>query len=166
MAATRAKWVIGALVTVVVALAVALAVVLIDDDEDDTATTGTTTEQSDEATDEDGAADGTSATTATTAEEQAPTTATQGFVCPEGGMAAAEELQEAVDQGHQPWRTSPEDVASSCALGSTGGDVAQVDADTYRVTDPASGDSFLVDVSQPVREGAGGIWVVTTVTPD
>lgn len=89
----------------------------------------------------------------------------QSFVCPEGGMAAAEEIQRAVDEGHQPWWLNPEDVASFCVLGSTGGQVDELGANTYRVTDTATGEVFTVGMTQPVRQGPSGIWAVVSTTP-
>jgi hypothetical protein len=84
------------------------------------------------------------------------------FVCPEGGIDAVAALQRAVDQGHQPWRMSPEDVAAACTFGAVD-TVEPAGADRYRVTDDATGESALVEVAQPL--GAGTIWVVTSVTP-
>lgn len=158
---------IGGLVAVAVVAATVLAVVLVsDDDNDNTETTGTTRTTVEQG---DGGSSGTSSTTGTTGSEQPITSARtapeQSFVCPEGGMAAAEDLQRSVDEGHQPWRLSPEDVASSCAFGSIGAEVEAVRPDTYRVTDTATGQALTVDVTQPVRQGPAGIWAATSMTP-
>lgn len=163
MAMSRTRWIVGGLVVALAALAAVLAIVLVtDDDTDGTATSDSTVEQPGG-----DASTGTTATTGATTTDQPSTTAApaQSFVCPEGGMAAAEELQSAVDEGHQPWRLSPEDVAASCAFGSIGADVVAAGPDTYRVTDEATGEAFIVEVAQPVRQGSGGIWVVTAMTP-
>ena len=161
MAMSRTRLIVGGLVVAVVALAAVLAIVFVSDD-DDVGTSGSTVEQPG-----DDAETSTTATSGVTTADQPPTTAApaRSFVCPEGGMAAAEELQSAVDEGHQPWRLSPEDVASSCAFGGIGADVAAVGPGTYRVTDVATGEAFIVEVTQPVRQGPGGIWVVTAMTP-
>jgi hypothetical protein len=73
------------------------------------------------------------------------------------------ELQQAVDQGHQPWRTDPAAVAEAFAAsryGWSGATATPTDAHTVEVTDPASGATASLQVDQPVRPGAGGIWVV------
>lgn len=87
------------------------------------------------------------------------------FVCPEGGMAEVVALQQAVDDGHQPWRLSAPDVAAACTFGVGG---ASVEAEppgpnTYRVTSDNGGGTMLVEVAQPL--GPGTIWVVTRATP-
>ena len=73
------------------------------------------------------------------------------------------ELQQAVDQGHQPWRTDPAAVAQAFVAARFGWSAAtatSADGHTVDVTDPASGAKASLDVAQPVRPGAGGIWVV------
>jgi len=77
------------------------------------------------------------------------------------------ELQQAVDQGHQPWRLDPAAVAQSFAaarFGWAGATAAPTDADTVEVTDLASGAKASLEEAQPVRQGAGGIWVVVSGT--
>jgi hypothetical protein len=76
------------------------------------------------------------------------------------------EIQEAVDNGHQPWRASPTDVVVPYAISVLG--VAQpivrlVDADTVEVSKPGSGVVATVHVAQPVTHRPGGIWVITKV---
>jgi hypothetical protein len=87
----------------------------------------------------------------------------QRFVCPLGGIKEAIELQRAVDQGHQPWRLSPTDVATACTF--PDGEVDALGGNTYRVTRVSTGQTVIVEEAQPVRPGPGGIWVVTKVTP-
>jgi hypothetical protein len=84
------------------------------------------------------------------------------FVCPEGGMDAVIELQHAVDEGHQPWRLSPEAVVTACTFGGAGTLVGPAGTNRYQVTNPATGETALVDVAQPL--GPGTIWVVTSIT--
>jgi hypothetical protein len=84
------------------------------------------------------------------------------FVCPEGGMAEVTALQDAVDQGHQPWRLSSEDVAAGCTFG-LGSTVEPVGPSTYRVTDASTGETVQVELAQPL--GPDGIWVVTSAHP-
>ena len=85
------------------------------------------------------------------------------FVCPEGGIDVVAALQREVDQGHQPWRNSPEDVAGACSFGAVD-TVEPVGTDRYRVTDDATGESAIVQLAQPL--GPGTIWVATSVTPE
>jgi|tagenome__1003787_1003787.scaffolds.fasta_scaffold20859405_2 hypothetical protein len=101
-----------------------------------------------------------------------PGAATTGAVASTGGAAVAgenltpdqeAELQQAVDQGHQPWRTDPAAVAEAFAqasLGWTGATATPTDEHTVVVTDPASGAKVSLRLEQPVGPGAGGIWVV------
>jgi hypothetical protein len=85
------------------------------------------------------------------------------FVCPDGGMDEAEALQRAVDEGHQPWWLSAPDVAAACTFGIAGTAVEPAGTNRYRVSHASSGESAMVDVTQPL--GPDGIWVVTSVTP-
>jgi hypothetical protein len=93
----------------------------------------------------------------------ASTVTKQRFVCPRGGIEEAIELQRAVDEGHQPWRTSPAEVATACTF--PGRVVKAPGVDTYRVTKVSTGQTVIVEEVQPVRPGPTGIWVVTKVTP-
>ena len=102
--------------------------------------------------------------------DAAPSTADQTsrpaevhFVCPDGGMDDAEALQRAVDEGHQPWWLSAPDVAAACTFGIPATAVEPAGTNHYRVSHPSSGESAMVDVTQPL--GPDGIWVVTSVTP-
>jgi hypothetical protein len=85
------------------------------------------------------------------------------FVCPQGGVEEAIALQRAVDEGHQPWRTSPTDVATACTF--PDGAVEALGVNTYRVSRVSTGQTVIVEEVQPVRPGPGGIWVVSKVTP-
>lgn len=85
------------------------------------------------------------------------------FVCPDGGMDEAEALQRTVDEGHQPWWLSAPDVAAACTFGIPGTAVEPAGTNRYRVSHASSGESAMVDVTQPL--GPNGIWVVTSVTP-
>lgn len=71
-------------------------------------------------------------------------------------------LQQSFEQGHQPWRASPEIVAAACTFGSVGTSVEPAGPNRYRVTHDATGESSLVEVAQPL--GPGTIWVAVTVT--
>jgi len=92
----------------------------------------------------------------TTQAPQADTYDDVHFVCPEGGMGDVIALQQAVDEGHQPWRLSAPDVAAACTFGTPD---AQVDP----AGQPRTGQRIIVDLAQPL--GPGTIWVVTSVTP-
>ena len=77
----------------------------------------------------------------------------------------AADLQQEVDNGHQPWRTDVAGVADAFVRGHLGwddADVALVDPHTAEVTHPADGRMVSLQLRQPVREGAGGIWVVVS----
>jgi hypothetical protein len=76
----------------------------------------------------------------------------------------AQNTQEQVDQGHSPWLLEPTAVASfyaSAVLGWQDATVEPVRPDAYWVTDPVSGTMAELTLTQPVREGEGGIWAVT-----
>jgi hypothetical protein len=98
-------------------------------------------------------------TTATTA----PATSGARYLCPEGDIDAVTALQEAVDQGHQPWRVSPEDVAAACTFGVPDSSVEPAGTNRYQVTNTTTGEQVLVTVAQPL--GPGTVWAVTNVTP-
>jgi hypothetical protein len=83
------------------------------------------------------------------------------YVCPEGDIDDLRALQRAVDQGHQPWRLSAEDVAAACTF--PAGTVEPAGDATYRVTDPATGDTAVVRLARPL--GPGTIWAATFVSP-
>lgn len=79
----------------------------------------------------------------------------------------AREVQEAVDNGHQPWRCGPETLVALYAqqvLHVMQSVVRRVDASTFNVTTPGQGVIATVYVTQPVRQGTCGIWVITKVT--
>jgi hypothetical protein len=98
----------------------------------------------------------------TTAPAPAPAPAPTRYVCPEGGIAEVRTLQRAVDQGHQPWRLSAEDVAAACTFGGPGTTVTPAGDHRYRVTEAGTGRTALVTLAQPL--GPGTIWVATSVT--
>ena len=84
--------------------------------------------------------------------------------CAEGGTDEAIALQSAFEEGHQPWRGSPESVAeagAACAL-DTPGTIEPAGANRYRATDNSTGESVIVEVAQPL--GPGTVWLVTAVT--
>lgn len=92
----------------------------------------------------------------------APEDGSDTYLCPEGGIAEVTALQDAVDQGHQPWRLSASAVAVACTFG--GAATAEPAGPTsYRVTSTSTGEVALVELAQPL--GPGGIWVVTAVAP-
>lgn len=102
------------------------------------------------------------AATAPTTTAPAPAPAPTRYVCPEGGIAEVRTLQRAVDQGHQPWRLSAEDVAAACTFGGPGTTVTPAGDHRYRVTEAGTGRMALVTLAQPL--GPGTIWVATSVT--
>jgi hypothetical protein len=54
-------------------------------------------------------------------------------------------------------------VAAACTFGIPGTAVEPVGTNRYRVSHASSGESTMIDVTQPL--GPNGIWVVTSVTP-
>jgi len=83
--------------------------------------------------------------------------------CSELGTDAVA-LQHAFEEGHQPWRGSPESVAEAgagCAL-DTPGTLEAVGGNRYRASDAATGEQVIVEVSQPL--GPETVWLIASVT--
>jgi hypothetical protein len=99
----------------------------------------------------------------TTQAAQADTYDAVHFVCPEGGMDDVIALQQAVDEGHQPWRLSAPDVAAACTFGASDAQVEPAGTNRFQVSQTSTGQRVIVDLAQPL--GPGTIWVVTSVTP-
>jgi hypothetical protein len=79
-------------------------------------------------------------------------------------LAQARVIQDGADAGHQPWLLSPELVATSFAAAQYGlADPVsrQVGPAAYEVGARNSEWVATVYLAQPVRKGAGGVWVVT-----
>ncbi|MBW0117500.1 hypothetical protein [Pseudonocardia abyssalis] len=80
------------------------------------------------------------------------------------GRSAAESagLQQAVDDGAQPWLLDPAELARSYASAAYGWDsvTATATGDSVELTGPG-GVRRVLTVAQPGRTGSGGIWVVT-----
>ena len=115
-----------------------------------------------------GASPSTGAPTATTraGTAQAPQADTYDdahFACPEGELDDVIALQQAVDEGHQPWRLSAPDVAVACTFGAPDAQVEPFGTNRFQVSQPSTGQRVIVDLAQPL--GPGTIWVVTSVTP-
>jgi hypothetical protein len=80
----------------------------------------------------------------------------------------ARQLQDAVDNGHQPWRCGPDTLVTLYAqqvLHVAQPVVRRVDPVTFSVTSPGQGLIATVTVTQPIRHGTCGIWVITKVIP-
>jgi hypothetical protein len=80
----------------------------------------------------------------------------------------ARQLQDAVDNGHQPWRCGPDTLVTLYAqqvLHVAQPVVRRVDPVTFSVTSPGQGLIVTVTVTQPIRHGTCGIWVITKVIP-
>jgi hypothetical protein len=82
-------------------------------------------------------------------------------------LEQARMLQDGADAGHQPWLLSPELVATS--YGAAELDLYQpvarrVGPNAYEVG--ATGSEWVAKLylAQPVRQGAGGVWVITRTT--
>jgi hypothetical protein len=84
-------------------------------------------------------------------------------------LAQARTIQDGADAGHQPWLLSPELVATSygaAELGLYQPVARRVGPNAYEVG--ATGSEWVAKLylAQPVRHGAGGVWVITrTASP-
>jgi hypothetical protein len=79
-------------------------------------------------------------------------------------LEQARMLQDGADDGHQPWLLSPEQVATSygaAELGLYQPVARRVGANAYEVGATGSEWVAKLHLAQPVRHGAGGIWVIT-----
>jgi len=79
-------------------------------------------------------------------------------------LEQARTLQANADAGHQPWLLSPELVATSygaAELGLYQPVARRVGANAYEVGATGSEWVAKLDLAQPVRQGAGGVWVIT-----
>jgi len=94
---------------------------------------------------------------------QAP--ASVASLCPEDWLDGVAALQAEVDAGHQPWRASAIDVATACTFGQPDATAEPAGENTFRVTELSTGQTVLVTVTQPLRTGDSGVWVVTSVVP-
>ena len=79
-------------------------------------------------------------------------------------LEQARMLQDGADAGHQPWLLSPEQVATS--YGAAELDLykpvaRRVGPNAYEVGATGSEWAAKLYLAQPVRQGAGGIWVIT-----
>jgi len=100
---------------------------------------------------------------ATRPPEPAPAPDTVIGLWPVTTLQQAREIQDGADAGHQPWLLSPERVAVSYAAAELGlyqPVSRRVGPNTYQVG--ATGAATL-RLAQPVRQGTGGVWVVTRV---
>ena len=104
-------------------------------------------------------------TTAPHAVTPAPAAGAQAapaMIWPVTEAAAAKQLQVDVDGGSQPWLLDPQEVAlsyTSSVYGWTSPETTPGGGGTVQVQD-AQGGRATVHLVQPVRAGAGGIWVV------
>jgi hypothetical protein len=113
----------------------------------------------------------TSAPPSTTASTSPEPAAEDTTILPDDAYAGCSELgtdavalQHAFEEGHQPWRGSPESVAEAgagCAL-DTPGTLEAVGGNRYRASDAATGEQVIVEVSQPL--GPGTVWLIASVT--
>ncbi|MFP5020629.1 hypothetical protein [Pseudonocardia phyllosphaerae] len=98
-------------------------------------------------------------------ERSAPSSATP--IWPASSQAQAKALQQRVDNGGEPWLLDPREVAISYAGSELGYRNPKVTVRRPGVVDLHDGNgssaSVTVTLSQTVRKGAGGIWLVTGV---
>ena len=79
----------------------------------------------------------------------------------------AQKLQDAVENGHQPWRCGPDRLVALYAeqvLGVAEPVIRRVDASAFTVTRPSDGVVATISVTQPFKGKPCGIWVITRVT--
>jgi hypothetical protein len=86
----------------------------------------------------------------TTQAPQADTYDDVHFICPAGGMGDVVALQQAVDEGHQPWRLSAPDVAAACTFGAPEAQVEPAGTNRFQVSQPSTGQRVIVDLAQPL----------------
>jgi hypothetical protein len=101
-----------------------------------------------------------------TAAEPAPAPETVVGLWPARTLQQAKDLQGGADAGHQPWVLSPELVSTSYAAAKLGlfHPVArQVGPAAWQVRADHGEWAATLRLAQPVRHGAGGVWVVTQV---
>jgi hypothetical protein len=106
------------------------------------------------------------AATATTAPKPAPRPETVVGLWPARTLEQARTIQDGADAGRQPWLLSPELVSTSYAAAELGlhDPVARrVGATAFQVGARGSEWAATLHLAQPVRQGAGGVWVVTRV---
>jgi hypothetical protein len=85
-------------------------------------------------------------------------------IWPAKTMDEALAAQRAADAGGRAWMLDPGRVASNYArsvLGFPAPSIGLADPHTVEITDPGSGEIVTVQVTQPVRVGRAGIWVIT-----
>jgi hypothetical protein len=79
-------------------------------------------------------------------------------------LEQARRIQDGADAGHQPWLLSPELVATSygaAELGLYQPVARRVGPNAYEVGATGSEWAAKLDLAQPVRQGAEGVWVIT-----
>jgi|Tabmets5t2r1_1033131.scaffolds.fasta_scaffold24987_2 hypothetical protein len=100
----------------------------------------------------------------------APVPETTIGLWPARTLGYARMLQDNADAGHRPWLLSPELVATSygaAELGLYQPVARRVGPNAYEVGATGSEWAAKLYLAQPVRQGAGGIWVVTrTASPE
>ncbi|MFF0453523.1 acyl transferase [Nocardia africana] len=78
------------------------------------------------------------------------------------GGDAAEQLQQSVDAGHQPWRLDEDAVARAFVSGRFGWSQPTIthDGPYLAVATGPNGQRVSLQLSQPARKNNGGVWVV------
>ncbi|SFO29697.1 hypothetical protein SAMN05216207_104229 [Pseudonocardia ammonioxydans] len=87
-------------------------------------------------------------------------------IWPAADSAAAQRMQQQADRGGDPWLLDPEEVTISyvgAELGFRDPSLSRLAPGTYAVSDGRSPARATVTLEQTVRQGPGGIWLVTHV---
>ncbi|MBP2369407.1 hypothetical protein [Pseudonocardia parietis] len=83
---------------------------------------------------------------------------------PAGDTATAQRMQQQADRGSDPWLLDPEEVTLSyvgAELGYRDPTLTRLDTGTFAASDGRSPARTTVTLEQTVRQGPGGIWLVT-----
>lgn len=75
-------------------------------------------------------------------------------------------MQEAVRQGHQPWRGDPEAVVQAWAMSRWNPvpELRRITADSFQVTEPGTNVVYTIRGTCPDPNSDARVWVITSIT--